>query len=132
MLRLSTVDGVVPNWRGILENWSDDSCTKVKQLLWWDSCTVELFKEIESLAKVLALATIVLMWPLHVKFASRWTPISLKVLTRWTVPAGVIGGVLTGLRRPRSFSLVLDVLSCIACSSKKGSKIVCHIGLCVR
>jgi len=70
VLRLSKVEGVVPNWRGILENWSDDSSIKVKQLLWWYSCSFELFKEIESL---------VCSCYNSIDVACPWTPSNLKV-----------------------------------------------------
>ena len=46
-----------------------------------------MFEEIVRL--LFAFDTIVLTWPVHVKFASRWTPSNLKVSTRWTVQAGV-------------------------------------------
>ena len=77
---------------------------------------------------------ILLTWPVHVKFAPRWTPSNLKVSTRWTIPARVEGGInWIEATKKHLFSfgcIELHVVLC--CPSKKGGKIVCHIGSCVR
>jgi len=64
---------------GVLENWADYCSIK------WNSwcggtpaCSLQLFQDL------LALDTMVLMWVIQDRLASKWRPRSLKVVMRWS------------------------------------------------
>ena len=69
MVGLSAIDGMVPEWGGVLENWADYCCVKMEYC--WCGKTPALFSCFRKYSLLLALDIMVLMWVVQDKLASR-------------------------------------------------------------